>query len=82
METNIRKRKRLTLVEWWKKVWGKGYVVNHHTKEIHRLHHKHHNCGMHLMTNREFISKKGAENLMRTEWYDGCRFCWKEEDNG
>jgi hypothetical protein len=73
----------LTFKEKWMKFWGFGYVVNlrKRSKEIHRLSHKHVNCNLHMMTNYKYVTKKKALKLL-SEGYDGCRFCWKNRDNG
>ena len=73
---------RLTFIEWWKRLWGKEYVVNHNKKEIHRLWHKHTNCLLAVMTNKEYVNKHEADVLIEKGGYNGCRWCWKEKDNG
>ena len=82
MGKSIRKKEKLNFKEWWNNLRGRCYVVNHNTKEIHRLSHKHSQCKLHLMTNREFVTKKEAQNWIETYKYNGCRFCWEEEDEG
>jgi len=73
---------RLTLEEWWFKFWGLGYLVNHNRKEIHRLKYKHVNCLTAAMTNKSYVSKSKALKLIDDGPYNGCRYCWKEKDEG
>lgn len=74
---------KLTIKEKWMKFWGYGYVVNLHkrSREIHKLSNKHVNCNLHMMTNYKYVSSKTAFKLLE-EGYNGCRYCWKEKDNG
>lgn len=72
---------KLTTKEKWMKFWGLKYKVNHKSKEIHRLHNKHVNCNTHRIVNGEFVTEKKAFKLLK-EGYNGCRYCWREKDNG
>lgn len=64
--------------------FGFGYVVNHRSREVHRISEKHHNCQLHLIAkkNREYVSKKTARHLIKDCGYNGCRWCWNPMDNG
>lgn len=73
---------KLTFGEKFKKFFGYGYVMNLNGNEIHRLETKHKNCHTDIMTNKKYISKKKAIKLINDSKNDGCRFCWKEKDNG
>ena len=74
----------LTFWEMWLIFFGFGYLVNHHTKEIHRLYFKHHNCQMSTMSkkNSEYVTKSAAKRLIKKYHYNGCRWCWPVQDAG
>lgn len=73
-----------TFWEKWYMFWGLGYLVNHRSKEIHRVYFKHKNCKTEVMTdnNSEFVSHRRAINLIRKHGYNGCRWCWPVADKG
>ena len=71
----------LTFKEKWMKFWGFGYKANRISKEIHRLKYRHVSCHTNLMTNYKFVTRRKALKLLKNG-YDGCRYCWKEMDNG
>ena len=70
------------LIEIWFCFWGKNYLVNHNTKEIHRIKYKHVNCNIAAMTNKKYVDKEKALTLISQEAYNGCRYCWPDKDNG
>ena len=76
------KRKQLTLVEFWYCFWGKCYVVNHNSKEIHSLYSKHVNCFTWVIKNKQYVTEDTALNLIAEQGYNGCRWCWPDEDLG
>jgi len=75
---------QFTFWEIWLMLFGFGYVVNHHTKEIHRLSEKHRNCKLEGMAkhNSEHITRRHALRLIKKYHYNGCRWCWGSQDNG
>lgn len=73
---------KLTFWEKWYMFWGMAYLVNHRSKEIHRLANKQSNCRLHLISKGEYVSRRKALRLIRHHNYNGCRWCWKGEDNG
>jgi hypothetical protein len=79
MET---KKVKLSAMEWWSCFCGKNHVVNHHTKEVHRLNNKHVNCLHIARKNREYVTHTKAVMLIETKEYNGCRWCWKSRDLG
>lgn len=79
-----KKTVKLTAKEKWFKFWGLGYVVNHRprSKEIHKLSAKHKSCQTHRISNREYVTRKKALELIKEQGYNGCRWCWPELDEG
>lgn len=63
---------------------GFGYLVNHRSREVHRVSDKHRNCHLDLIAkqNREYVTKKTAKHLVKYCGYNGCRWCWDERDMG
>ena len=72
----------LTLRERWHRFWGRNFLANKNTKEIHYLHYKHANCRTAMMSrrNRNFVVMEDAVNLINHKGYNGCRWCWKATD--
>lgn len=70
---------KLTLQERWFIFIGKPYKVNHRTKEIHLLTKKHVNCLYQKKENTEYVGKKKVKKLLENG-YNGCRWCFKEQD--
>lgn len=70
---------------FWQKIsvfFGYRYFVNNNTKEIHDLKHKHHNCHIELASkNHTFYATEKDKNALET-FYNGCRWCMKDEDKG
>lgn len=80
----MKKRVRFTFAEWWN-YWiaGKKYVWNRNTNEVHDLSRKHTNCHLELMTDKKYINIEEVFELYLLDVNaDGCRFCYKEQDNG
>jgi len=75
---------KLTFWEFLMDLFGYGYVVNHRSREIHKLSDKSSNCKLELIAdhNREYISKSRALKLINKMGYNGCRWCWDEQDKG
>ena len=71
----------MTLKEKWFHLWGLGFVVNLRSKEIHRLKSKHRNCNTEKIRRVRYVSQKTAVRLLQ-KGYNGCRWCWKEQDFG
>ncbi|HCY40423.1 MAG TPA: hypothetical protein DHV48_03580 [Prolixibacteraceae bacterium] len=82
--TKMKARAKLTIKERWFMFWGFRYVVNHRSrsKEIHNLERKHKNCQTERISARQFVTLKQAQKLIKNHGYNGCRWCWKEVDNG
>jgi len=61
-----------------------GYLVNHRSKEIHRINEKHKNCKLHLISdhNSEYVTHRRALKLIKNCGYNGCRWCWEDADKG
>ena len=74
----------LTFIEKWYKFWGFGYVVNHNkeAREIHKLSNKKSSCHLDWISNKEYVTKRKAMKLIKKDFYNGCYWCWKEEDKG
>ena len=66
---------------WFLELLGFKYIVNHHTKEIHRAESTDSRCRFFLMTKAERINKKKLQKLL-TQGYNGCRWCMREYDLG
>ena len=75
---------KFTFWELWYIFWGLGYLVNHHTKEIHRIGEKHKNCKLETIAkhNSEHITHRHALRLIKKYNYNGCRYCWKVQNKG
>lgn len=75
---------KLTFWQKWYMFWGMGYLVNHSSKEIHRVSQKHINCCLDALSKKtsEYVSRRRAIQLIRKANYNGCRWCWKGEDRG
>ncbi|HAQ19618.1 MAG TPA: hypothetical protein DCR40_10365 [Prolixibacteraceae bacterium] len=78
METEI------SLKEFLLIIFGFGYLVNHRSKEIHRVTEKHRNCHLNHISGKtsEHITKRKALKLIKNNGYNGCRWCWPEADAG
>ena len=64
------------------KFWlGYKYLVNHNTKEIHVLKEVTTKCRLAMMSNKEVITSRKVKKLLN-KGYNGCRHCYKEEDEG
>jgi hypothetical protein len=61
-----------------KQIFGYKYIVNHNSKEIHRIKFRTSKCRFSLMKNAVQIRKKDADWLL-SEGYDGCKYCWTEK---
>lgn len=74
----------LTLKEVGWMFLGLGYVVNHRSREIHRISDKHRNCHLGIISkkNSEHVSKREAMKLIKEKGYNGCRWCNEETDKG
>lgn len=75
---------KFTFWEIWIIFFGFGYLVNHHTKEIHRLSEKHKNCKLEFISdhNSEHVTRRTAFRLIKKYKYNGCRWCWGSQDSG
>ena len=61
---------------------GYKFIANHNSKEIHRVTGITNQCRLLPMTNAEYCSAKTAKRLIKDSGYNGCRYCYKEADNG
>lgn len=70
--------------EIWLIFFGFGYLVNHRNKEIHRVNEKRHNCHLERISSKtsEYVTRRTAIRLIKTRGYNGCRWCWEEQDKG
>ena len=75
---------KLTFWEFIVDLFGFGYVVNHRSREIHKLSEKTSNCKLDLVAkhNREYVSRSRALVLIAKMGYNGCRWCWSARDQG
>ena len=80
---------RNKIIRWWRRrlngymrLTKKHYLVNHTSKEIHRLRHPHVNCHTDEITNHEYVNLEKSLAFMGNKEYNGCRFCFPEFDNG
>ena len=75
---------KFSLKEIWMMFWGFGYLVNHRSREIHRIKDKRSNCKIQYMSknNSEYVTLTKAKQLIETYRYNGCRWCWKIQDKG
>jgi len=75
---------RFTFWEIWVIFFGFGYLVNHRSKEIHRISEKRHNCHIELISskNSEYVTRRAALRMIKKYKYNGCRWCWDEQDKG
>lgn len=79
----ITKTTKLTFREWWAlTIQAKKYRVNHNTKEIHRLEHKHVNCLKSKREKTSYVTFMKAMELIKKDRYNGCSKCWEEMDTG
>lgn len=62
-------------------VFGYKYIANERTKEIHIINTLKSSCKVHFMTKAVYLTKKAAANLLKNG-FNGCRFCYPEEDKG
>lgn len=63
------------------KIIGIKYVVNLGSNEIHDLNHTHKNCNIKSITNFKYISKSKVPSYL-SNGFNGCRWCYKSEDEG
>ena len=61
---------------------GFGYLINHNTKEIHRVKTLTPSCLIYLMKNYGYGTKIYVWFLINFFGYNGCAYCFKEEDKG
>jgi len=73
-----------TFKQIWVIFFGFGYLVNHRSKEIHRINNKHVNCHIDLISdkNSEYVTRRTAMKYIKKYKYNGCRWCWKNADLG
>lgn len=67
--------------EFFLRLFGYKYVVNHRSKEIHDLTKEQKNCKLDLMAedNKQYITKKKRDKLFNAEEpYNGCKWCLTE----
>ena len=70
---------KLTFFQRLAVFFGYRYFINNKTKEIHDLKNKHHNCHIELASkNNTFYATEKDKQALST-FYDGCRWCMKEE---
>jgi hypothetical protein len=69
--------KREPFLEWV----GFRFIVNHHTKEIHRVK-SFDNCKVKLMRHAGYATWIKVWYLIRYKGYNGCRWCYREKDKG
>lgn len=64
--------------------FGFGYMVNHRSKEVHRMSMKHKNCQLDTISKNhsEYVTKSTAKRLIKKFGYNGCRWCWPVADKG
>lgn len=62
------------------KFFGAKYVANWNTKELHNLNTQHDNCWLHLMSNCTYIFREKRARALLEHGFNGCRWCFKEED--
>lgn len=60
---------------------GFRYIANHRSKEIHRVDHLHKNCRIETMQHAGYNTAWRMRRLLNRR-YNGCRWCFKEADNG
>ena len=70
----------LTFKEKMLVFFGFGYVINHASREIHRLSRKHKNCLYNMMDKKKYTTKEHAYYLIFSKGYNGCKWCFKEEN--
>lgn len=59
---------------------GFGYIVNHGTKEIHRVDRITPACGLHYLRNYGYGTRLYALMLIKWFGYNGCCHCFSEKD--
>jgi hypothetical protein len=59
---------------------GFNYVINHSTRQIHRLKNKKSDCLIEQMINKKYGNKLYVSYLLKYKKYDGCKHCYKEKD--
>lgn len=74
---------KLTFIEKIVYLLGYRYVYNKRSDEVHRLSHKHKNCGIQFMSrcNKRYLTEGMMEQKMM-DGADGCRWCWNERNSG
>lgn len=60
---------------------GFKFIVNHESKEIHRVKFLTENCFVDTMVNSGYATARKVKKLLRQN-YNGCRHCYKAEDKG
>jgi hypothetical protein len=71
--------KRNRFIEW---LFNYKYIANKNTKEIHKLSSISTRCRLSMMRNSAYYTTKKAYKLIKDAGYNGCRYCFKSEDNG
>lgn len=64
-----------------KEFFGYKFIVNSKTKEIHRVKVLQSNCRIECLRNGYYTTKRRANKLLN-DGFNGCRYCFKEEDRG
>ena len=59
---------------------GFNFVINHSTRQIHRLKNKKSDCLIEQMVNKKHGTKLYVLYLLKYKKYDGCRHCYVEKD--
>jgi hypothetical protein len=62
----------------FKKFLGWNYIVNHNTREIHKLNSSDKKCRIFYITNGNQVRKKKAMDFYYFDHYDGCKHCLKD----
>lgn len=75
---------KLTFWQSFYLFFGFGYLVNHRSREIHRISNRKSNCKLEYISskNSEYVTFKRAMYLIAKRGYNGCRWCWKVADKG
>lgn len=59
---------------------GFGYIINHGTREIHKLENVVPRCNIYIMKNYGYGTKLYTKILIKYFGYDGCSYCYKEKN--
>jgi hypothetical protein len=60
---------------------GFRYLVNHHTREVHRVGHLTAQCSIKWAARLGYATGMWAWWLVRYRGYNGCYFCWRRRDS-